>query len=71
MPLFVAVLGFQGVVEDVSVHNSLNAALRRVDEHLQPSGVSAEEWFKSLQQTNDYPEEDYEPTNIYECELEH
>jgi hypothetical protein len=70
MPVYVAVLGFQGVVDDVSVHNTLNSAMKKVDEYIQPSGFSARRWFDSIQVANEYPDEDYEPTNIYECELE-
>jgi hypothetical protein len=70
MAVFVAVLGFQGVVEDVSVHQTLSAAMKRVDGHIQPSGLNAQQWFDSVRVSNDYPDEDYDPTNIYECELE-
>jgi len=70
MAVYVAVLGTQGIVEDVSVHRTRRAAMQRVDAHLDESGISAQRWFRLLRQANDYPDEDYEPTNLYVCDLE-
>jgi hypothetical protein len=69
MQVYVAVLGFQGVVHDVSVHHTRDAAMREVEDHIAGSGLSVERWFELLELTNDYPRDDYEPTNIYICEL--
>jgi len=68
--VYVAILGFQGVVEGVTVHRTMSAATQRVEAHLEGSGYSAERWFDALVETNQYPHEDYEPTNIYGCEFE-
>jgi hypothetical protein len=70
MSMYVAVLGFQGIVEQVSVHSNMSGAMKKIEDHIQSSGLSAEEWFASLRETNDYPDEDYEPTNIYVCDLD-
>ncbi len=70
MPIYVAVLGFQGIVDDVSVHRTMDNAMKDVDGHITPSGLTAEQWFEQLRQTNEYPSDNYEPTNIYVCELE-
>ena len=68
--MYVAILGFQGIIDDVSVHTTEAGAMAKVEGHLEQSGYSAQRWFELLVETNEYPHEDYEPTNIYVCELE-
>jgi len=70
LEVYVAVLGFQGIVQDVTVHRTMNAAMTSVANHLYLSGYSAERWFDVLAETNEYPHDDYEPTNIYASEIE-
>ena len=48
----------------------MNAAMTSVANHLYLSGYSAERWFDVLAETNEYPHDDYEPTNIYASEIE-
>ena len=70
MAVYLAVLGYEGVVDEVFVHSSIAAAMKRVEEHLHPSGLTAQRWFDLLEETNEYPDDEYEPTNVYVCELE-
>ncbi len=70
MAAYVAVLGWYGIVDDVSVHRTMRTAMQKVEDHIFPSGLTAQRWFELLRDTNEYPHDDYEPTNIYVCELE-
>ena len=68
--VYVAVLGGGGLVEVAMVCATKKKAMELITEHLKGSGYTAETWFKELEETNDYPDEDYDPTNLYLTEVQ-
>lgn len=68
--VWVAVLGSGGIVEGVRVSRTEQQAMNAITEHLKGSGYDAESWFKEIKKTHDYPDEEFDPTNLYLTELE-
>jgi len=66
----VAVLGGGGLVESVVVCITKEGAMEAITKHLEGSGYTAETWFEELEETNDYPDEDHDPTNLYMTEVQ-
>jgi len=68
--VYVAVLGGGGLVENVVVCITREGAMEAITKHLEGSGYTADTWFEKLEETHDYPDEDYDPTNLYMTEIE-
>ena len=62
MKVYVAVLGFQGCIEDVKVHTTMAAATKAVIDW-----TGEPRWFDELAEHGCYPDEKYDPSNAYEC----
>lgn len=67
--VWVAVLGGGGIVETAVVCATEEKAMEMITEHLKDSGYTAETWFKELAETHDYPDQDFNPTNLYSTEV--
>ena len=65
MKVYVAVLGFQGCIDSVEAYTSMEAATKAVI-----GWTGDPSWFDSLAQDGCYPNDKYDPSNAYECEVE-
>jgi len=80
--VWVAVMGCGGIVETVRVFRADGKAekpeedighakaMDAIGEHLEDTGYTAEQWFEAVEKTNEFPDEDGDPTNLYLTELE-
>jgi hypothetical protein len=63
----VVVMGYQGCLSDVRVFKDPKAAAQALADYV---GMPAESWFHLLEESGEYPDENYDPTTIYEVEVE-
>jgi len=75
--VYVAIFGYQGIVNSVGVFEREEDAMKALSKHLRnanlsewPGATQAERWFAALEKTNYFPDEDYEPTNLFVTKLQ-
>jgi len=65
MKVYVAVLGFQGCIDEVRAYTTMAAATKAVIDW-----TGEPRWFDELAEHGCYPDEKYDPSNAYTCEVE-
>lgn len=69
MKVYVAICGFQGCIDKVSVHMTPEGADAVIDKHLKYSGSTVEEWYAALDATNESPNIKYDLTSVFVAEV--